>query len=208
MTARIDPEEERQRLARVYAAMSDGELEKLDEHAHSLTALARQVLEGELDRRELEVITETPQPPSSELAVRELVSIRKFRDLPEALLAKGMLESAGIECFLADDNMVRMDWFISNFIGGIKLQVGPDDADAAVELLDQPIPEGFDVEGLGDYQQPRCPRCKSLDISFEALDKAVAYTSAWLGVPVPLPRRTWRCFTCDARWQDDETANV
>jgi hypothetical protein len=28
------------------------------------------------------------------------------RDLPEPLLAKGSIESAGIECCLADDNMV------------------------------------------------------------------------------------------------------
>jgi hypothetical protein len=167
MMSKLDPEEEQQRLAQHYAAMSDGELEKLDERAHSLTEAARQALERELDRRELAPRAETPQPPADELTVRELVSIRKFRDLPEALLAKGMLESAGIECFLADDNMVRMDWFISNFIGGIKLQVIPGEAEAAIELLDQPIPEGFDVEGLGDYQQPRCPKCQSLDISFE-----------------------------------------
>jgi hypothetical protein len=208
MMSWLDPEEERQRLAQHYAAMSDGELEKLDERAHSLTEPARQALERELDRRELAMRAETPQPPADELAVRELVSIRKFRDLPEALLAKGMLESAGIECFLADDNMVRMDWFISNFIGGIKLQVSPSDVEAAIELLDQPIPEGFDVEGLGDYEQPRCPKCYSLDISYEALDKAVAYTSAWLGMPIPLPSKAWRCSTCNARWQDDDTEHV
>jgi hypothetical protein len=207
MMSKTDPEEERRRLAERYAAMSDGELEKLDERAHSLTEVARQALERELDRRELAVVAETPQPPANELTVRKLVSIRKFRDLPEALLAKGMLESAGIECFLADDNMVRMDWFISNFIGGIKLQVSPGEVEAAIELLDQPIPEGFDVEGLGDYEQPRCPRCRSLDVSFEGLDKAVAYTSAWLGVPIPLPSKAWRCSTCDARWQDDEAAS-
>ena len=62
------------------------------------------------------------------MEVRELVTIRQFRDLPEALLAKGSLESAGIECFLADENLVRLDWFISNFIGGIKLKVRVPDA--------------------------------------------------------------------------------
>ena len=56
-----------------------------------------------------------------QLEMRELVTIRQFRDLPEALLAKGSLESAGIACFLADENMVRLDWFISNFVGGVKL---------------------------------------------------------------------------------------
>jgi hypothetical protein len=71
--------------------------------------------------------------------------------MPEALLAKGSLDSAGIECWLIDDNMVRLDWFYSNLLGGIKLQVTQEDAEAANELLEQPIPENFDAEGTGDY---------------------------------------------------------
>ena len=201
MMSDLDPEEERRRLTERYAAMSDGELEKLDERAHSLTEVARQTLERELDRRELAVADDTSQPPADELAVRELVSIRKFRGLAQALLAKGMLESAGIECFLADDNMVRI--FVSTFVGGIRLQVSPGDVEAAVELLDQPIPEGFYVDGLGEYEQPRCPRCRSLDISIEDLDMTIAYTEPWLGAPIPLSNKTWRCLTCNAHWQDD-----
>jgi hypothetical protein len=53
----------------------------------------------------------------------ELVTLQHFRDVPEALLAKGKLESAGIACALADGNLVRMDWLLSNAIGGIRLQV-------------------------------------------------------------------------------------
>jgi hypothetical protein len=41
---------------------------------------------------------------------RELVTIQSFRELPEAMLAKGMLNSAGIECFLLDDNTGRYAW--------------------------------------------------------------------------------------------------
>lgn len=57
-----------------------------------------------------------------------LVTIQHFRDIPEALLAKGKLESAGIECLLADGNLVRMDWLLSNAIGGIRLQVQKQDS--------------------------------------------------------------------------------
>lgn len=131
--------------------------------------------------------------------------IRRFRDLPEALLAKGSLESTGIECFLADDNMVRMDWFISNFVGGIKLVVNPEDAEAATAVLDQPIPETIDVEGVGEYQQPSCPNCRSLEVSFEELNKKIAYTSAYFGVPIPLHQKTWVCHSCGHHWQDDDS---
>jgi hypothetical protein len=68
------------------------------------------------------------------------VIIRKFRDLPEASIAKSILESAGIECFLSDDNLVRLDWFYSNLIGGIKLLVREEDAEAAIKLLDESRP--------------------------------------------------------------------
>lgn len=53
--------------------------------------------------------------------------------MSEALLAKGCLESAGIECFLADMNITRLEWRISR---GVRLQVGLDDAETAVALLD------------------------------------------------------------------------
>jgi hypothetical protein len=49
-------------------------------------------------------------------------------------LAKGSLEAAGIQAYLVDDNMIRMDWFISNLLGGIKLKVRAEDAEAAVEI--------------------------------------------------------------------------
>ncbi|MBZ5676347.1 MAG: DUF2007 domain-containing protein [Acidobacteriia bacterium] len=58
----------------------------------------------------------------------ELVTIRQFGNLAEALMAKGCLDSAGIECFLADANMAWMD---SPVVRGMRLQVSPDD-----EILD------------------------------------------------------------------------
>jgi hypothetical protein len=137
------------------------------------------------------------------MEVCELVTIRQFRDLPEALLAKGSLESAGIECFLADENLVRLDWFISNFIGGIKLNVRPADEGNARRLLDEPILEGLYVQGIGLYEQPRCPQCKSLDVNFQELDRPIAYMSAFLRLPMPVQRPAWRCHACDAEWQDD-----
>jgi len=64
------------------------------------------------------------------------VTVRRFRDLHEALLAKGSLDSAGIESFLADDNMVHMDWLMSNLLGGVKLRVESANLEAANEILD------------------------------------------------------------------------
>jgi hypothetical protein len=204
----MNEQRERRRLAENYAAMTDGELQKLAQTAESLTELAWDALEDELDRRHLEFpddeCSDDDAPePRQEMELRELVTVRQFRDLPEALLAKGSLESAGIECFLADENLVRLDWFISNFIGGIKLNVRAADAENAQKLLNEPILEGLYVQGIGLYEQPRCPKCQSLDVNFQELDRPIAYMSAFLRVPMPVQRPAWHCHACDAEWEDD-----
>jgi hypothetical protein len=204
----LNDQRERRRLADNYAGMTDGELQRLARSAESLTELAWDTLEDEMDRRHLEFPDdECPDnaapEPRQEMEVQELVTIRQFRDLPEALLAKGSLESADLECFLADENLVRLDWFISNFIGGIKLKVRVADAENARRLLDEPILEGLYVQGVGLYEQPRCPKCQSLDVNFQELDRPIAYMSAFLRVPMPVQRPAWRCQACDAEWEDD-----
>jgi hypothetical protein len=68
--------------------------------------------------------------------VRELVTVRSFFSPFEAMLAKALLDSAGIESLLADDNAARI---IGGNIPGIRVQVNKVDADAARALLDQPI---------------------------------------------------------------------
>ena len=198
----FDEERERQRLADHYAGMTDGELQRLAQSAESLTEAAWETLEDELERRHLRYLDDPPEHlPAMEM--RELVTVRQFRDLPEALLAKGCLESVGIECFLGDENLVRLDWFISNLIGGIKLNVNVEDVESARKILDEPILEGLYVQGVGLYEQPRCPNCQSLDVNFKELDRPIAYLSAFLRVPMPVQRPAWRCHSCSTEWNGD-----
>ena len=75
-----------------------------------------------------------------------MVTIRSFGDVMQAWLAKSNLESAAIECLLVDDNMVRLYWGIVNVLGGVKLQVEREDAELALELLEQPVPEQPDED--------------------------------------------------------------
>jgi hypothetical protein len=195
------PEQERARIAGVYCAMSDEELGEIAESGDELSAAAHEALQTEAAKRGLKLVI---APPRGEdvLEFNQTVTLRQFRDLPEALLAKGSLESAGIQAYLVDDNMIRMDWFISNLLGGIKLKVRPEDAEAASEILNQPIPETLDVEGVGDFEQPKCPRCHSLDVSFEELNKPVAYLTAYAGVPLPVYKQGWTCDACGNQWEE------
>ncbi|HYM75291.1 MAG TPA: hypothetical protein VE377_04865 [Candidatus Dormibacteraeota bacterium] len=222
--AKIDPEQERLRLADFYSRQLDGRLEIVAGQAYELTELAREMLRAELSSRGLttELVEHAPIPPTrtvlrgdpppehppgvsttgGEPELSGMATIRQFRDLPEALFAKGSLESAGIECALIDDNMVRLDWFISNLLGGVKLQVRAEDSAVAEEILSQPIPEHFEVSGIGEYEQPRCPNCNSLDVNFRESDPS-AYLSMAINVPIPFRRRAWRCHSCNVEWEDD-----
>jgi hypothetical protein len=193
--------EDSARLAQLYSAMTDAELEIIAKYPDSLTDAARSALTAELQRRNLHV---EPAPPEGhdEAEYRNLVTIRKYRDLPEALLAKGSLESAGIECQLVDENMVRM--FVSTFTGGVRLQVMPEDVAAAEEILDEPMSATFDPADSVESWQPRCPACYSPDVSLEDRSKPLVPTSAYAEQPYQLHTRVGRCHACGREWEDTE----
>jgi hypothetical protein len=224
----IDPERERQRLAKLYSGMNDGELERVGDDPGALTEWARESLRSEMARRGRHW-QETPPKPKIELpekgdilvllrvygdtskAVRDKnllegagiaahffdektaqlagltpgispdgvrllvrscdflkaeellmqedagdsswaalsgandeggkpVVLRQYRDITAAMVDRTALESAGIECYLYDANLVRLDWFISNAIGGVKLVVGEKYAEEAEQILSHILP--------------------------------------------------------------------
>ena len=203
----IDSEKEHQRLVARYAAMEDGELEKVARDFPALTEVAKSVLHSEMSRRDLTPPAEIAANHANEIAeseARKPVMIRRYRDLPEASIAKSVLESAGVDCILADDNLVRLDWFYSNLVGGIKLLVPEKDAQAAMQLLDESTPEKFDVEGVGEYEQPHCPKCGSMDISLDGLNKPLTFGAMYItSVPIPVTTAGWKCHSCGHQWNED-----
>lgn len=204
--AKIDPAKETERLTALYAGMEDTELAEIVADASSLTEIAHQVLSAEIAKRRMQPIpeftaheataTREPIPP-------EPVMIRRYRDLPVASVAKSILDSAGIENYLADDNLVRLDWFYSNLIGGIKLFVRPQDAEEADKLLEQGVPGKFDTDSAEQYEQPRCPKCQSFDVSFDGLDRQTTYAGLFIGLPIPFTNKGWKCQSCGHKWKED-----
>lgn len=68
----------------------------------------------------------------------QLVTIATFHNEAEFLLARARLESAEIECFALNENMLRIaGWHMH---GGIKLQVREDDAEDALAILRHEMP--------------------------------------------------------------------
>jgi len=200
----IDEQKERRRLAELYASLEEGELEEIAGDAGSLTPVAREALRSEMLSRGMEAPPANAgaaETPASKDEAPSPVMIARYGGVPEALVAKSMLDSAGIESFLGDENLVRLDWFYSNLAGGIKLMVREEDAETATAVLERNIPEKLEVAGVGEYEQPSCPKCGSLDVSFDGLDKRVAYTGFFLGVPIHLKHKGGKCHACGHEWE-------
>jgi Putative prokaryotic signal transducing protein len=155
--ARIDPDREVARMAAVYAGMSDEELQEAGSQPGALTNWAFHALREEMKRRSLDwpgkdmpLPPELPQQEQIDDPGNRPVVLRRYRDMPAAFVEKSVLDAAGIDCFLQDDNVVRMDWLWSNALGGIKLMVRENDATEAERILSQrpPVEEnGPDPQG-------------------------------------------------------------
>jgi hypothetical protein len=191
-------------FADLYSPMSDLELQDLLSDWHSLIPQARGALAAEFAARTL-TFEEPPALIADLSQYRELITIRRYRDLSEAIVARAAIESAGIFCFLKDENFVRLEWQISNFIGGIRLQVPVDDVEATEAILSQPIPNEISIPDQPGFIQPRCPRCTSTDISWERQGRKAALASLYFfALPMPRGSESWHCNSCDLRWIDDD----
>ena len=122
-----------------------------------------------------------------------IVTVRRYYTLDEAHIARGFLESEGIRSFLQDQHLVRMDWLYTNAIGGLRLQVAPDDLERASAIL---AAGSAPVEPL-EMGARHCPDCEGLGVSSTVRGRRAAFIS-WLlaGFPLWLPRSTRRCSQC------------
>lgn len=91
---------------------------------------------------------------------RELTTIARFRDVPDAELAAGSLEAAGFESFLADVQTIGACWTYSQALGWVRLQVFRSNAEPALELLASDLTSSIPAEEFAGPAEP-CPSCGS-----------------------------------------------
>jgi hypothetical protein len=187
--------------------MSETELMNLARKYDDLTDDAQAALRAEFATRGLEPpLIEEEEPPVADDDTG-LVTVGRYRDMPEAIVARAVLEGAGIKCLLRDENTVRTDWLLSNLIGGMRLQVAAEDEATAREVLSQPAPQQFATDSGEEFVQPVCPKCGSTDVVANDPDRKVMAASMLIRIPLPHRRPSeaeWRCLQCDTVWLDDE----
>jgi predicted RNA-binding Zn-ribbon protein involved in translation (DUF1610 family) len=132
------------------------------------------------------------------------VTVGRYRDLAEAYVGRSLLESAGIPAWIADEDLVRMDWSYSNLVGGMRLQVDEGEEAAAREILEERAPGTITYGEEEVYVQPTCPKCGSAEIRLGSGTECGRSLVALyvLSIPVPPREATWHCEACGARWVD------
>jgi hypothetical protein len=96
------------------------------------------------------------------------------------------LHSAGIAAVVRDEHTVQFDWFWSNAIGGVKIDVPDEDYEAASELLNlKPSEAGVIL----------CPHCGSNDVHVRSLSVAAAIFMV-LKLPIPCTLQAVDCRAC------------
>lgn len=190
-------------LAAQYAEMSELELMELARGYDGLTEIAQVALRAEFARRGLEPpLVEEPE----QWDLRHLVTVRCYRDLAEAYAGRSLLESAGISAWITDENLVRMNWLLSNLVGGMRLQVDEHDEADAREVLEQRAPGTIPYSQEETYVQPTCPKCGSAEITLGGgTERGRSFVALYvLSIPVPPRESAWHCETCGAQWIDSE----
>ena len=132
-----------------------------------------------------------------------LITIKRFTSIPEALLVKGELESCDIQSFVQDQHLIAMNFWYSQAIGGIKLQVFKSDYDLAQKILSDESKISVDE----NIQKDQCPECDSDDVIYDKYKnwKGRGFFSTvtffLCGLPLIFKSRYYHCESCSHCWK-------
>ena len=126
----------------------------------------------------------------------ELITIRTNSTPLDAHLARVRLEGDGIRAFIQDEYLILLDWYYSNAIGGVKVQVPEPEAQLADYIRAGSSGDERPLSPLTETEYA-CPCCGSEDIEIVLRRKKLTYLSLWLlDFPVLRPHAALKCRVC------------
>lgn len=126
-----------------------------------------------------------------------LATVASFRDVLDAQAAISKLESEGVECSLANEYLVGMLWRLSTAVGGVEVQVAPEDLARARSILEMDESAALSaVPELQSAPSARCPRCGSEELATVRWSRFAAAFATLTGIPIPVFRTRTRCRAC------------
>ncbi len=105
--------------------------------------------------------------------MNSLFTIEEYDKSYQAQVAVLALEQSGIQCYLQNETIVAMDWFMANAVGGIQLQVAAIDAERAQSILSdiRKSQRERELQNKDKWIAFQCGRCK----------KPIAFSGGSLG---------------------------
>jgi hypothetical protein len=128
-----------------------------------------------------------------------LETVASFETPVEAQIVCALLHSAGIQAEVADLNLVSMNWTMSLAVGGVKVQVAPEDAEEAGRLV-AAYRAGELVPDEAPEEEDRCGVCGSSDLdSFVPASQKALALAVFALAGAPICTRSRRvCRSCGA----------
>lgn len=136
----------------------------------------------------------------------KIVVFKVYYEPNRAYIDKGILESAGIPCFLSDENILQINPLYNQGLGGIKLNLFERDVRLAEKLLEESaetVPEKSSpvIPEETTENQVKCPYCASADVRYggavrNKFSLLTFFISLLLSVYPFSLRKRWHCFNC------------
>lgn len=124
-----------------------------------------------------------------------LITIERCTDPIEAHIIAGRLEAEGIRAFVAHEHHIWANWFMSNALQGVKIQISSDDAAEASQVLVRLRAGEF--ADIDDPAAAACSHCGAKDALRPGRSRRVALLVLWfLALPLPFAKWGRRCGVC------------
>jgi len=126
------------------------------------------------------------------------VAIWVVPDSEKARQIMGILDTAGIKCFLGPENVENVDEFKGDYEGGVEIKVMKFQARFAQDGLRRVVPpEPDEKSSVEEEFSISCPKCNSPDVVFQGLVEEEGKNSA------AVAKNSWACDACGHQWKDD-----
>ena len=136
-----------------------------------------------------------------------LITVGTFTSPIEAHIAKGRLETEGINTFIANENHIWANWMYSQALGGVKILVLEPDAEKALEIIKKHINGEFEAElkeEFSDLKSNVCPKCGSRKFKSAVPLLSLLIVLLTLGlfsIIYKIRKENHKCTNCGFRWQ-------
>ena len=148
----------------------------------------------------------------NQIMTDRIITVATFMFPTEAYSLMARLEEEGIECFLGDENIVAVQPFLSNAVGGVKVNIKEIDSEKALLIFKQLKQDNKKEEKKVDEKWVKdfvpvdtfCPECESSQVfrkKFPLYKTILSIIFAPIYLPLAFLTKKHFCADCGHIWK-------